>query len=246
MTAITEERFKRWLDESQQGDVVQIKTRFNWVKKVIAAVDETWVYFYDSKVKKSTLSQLMIKPVMMPLHLVVKEFNRLPVEQKIILRDALKLAGLGAFAGNGETIDDAFIRILKADKSASYKARQVAINLVKSGTVEKAMDMTIEARELYLKEKSLLESVEGEIERYFLAKGWIKKEIHPEQFWWVKNIKRDGIQYRDHVLHGIEAGTNQYIHVFGTYDADDKEINENPANYFSDFASVKEFIEGKK
>jgi len=37
---IIPEKFAQWLNESQPGDVVQIKTRFTWLKKVILAVDD--------------------------------------------------------------------------------------------------------------------------------------------------------------------------------------------------------------
>lgn len=243
---VTAAQFQKWVEESCAGDVVELKNRFTWIKKVILMVDDAWMYFHDGKMKKSSLKPDLIRPVMMPVHPVVKEFRRLPDEQKIVLREALNLAGLAAFAGTGETINDAFLRLVKSDKNANYKAKQVAFNLVAMDKVELALDMTIEAREMYKKDKALLDSVEKEISDYFRPKGWIKKEIHYQQEWWCKPVTKGNIKYCDYALHGIEKDTNRYIHVKGTYDLNDKEIADDVATYFESFAALKSFIEVKE
>lgn len=241
MTTTTPDKFTDWINESRPGDVVQIKTRFTWLKKVIVAVDEVWIHFHDAKIKKSSLKPETFRPVMQPTHPVVKEFLRLPHEQQLVMRDALKLAGLATFAGNGETIDEAFLRILKADKAANYKALQVATNLVNSSAVELAMDMTIEARDKYLKDKAMIDAIESEIARYFKPRGWIFEEINGSPFW-KKSVHRDGVIHCQFVLHGIEAATNDYIYVKADYDKiTDKEIIEE-THRFKEFKQLTQFI----
>jgi len=238
---ISSEKFTQWLNESRPGDVVQIKTRFTWLKKVILAVDDVWIYFHDKKMKKSTLKPDVIKPVMQPQHPVVKEFLRLQKEQQIIMRDALNMAAMASLGGTGETIDQAFIRILKRT-GGNYKAVQVATNLIDAEQVETALDMTIEARELYKKDKAMLDSIESEIERHFKPKGWICEEINNSPFW-KKSVHRDGVIHRQFVLHGIEAGTNDYIYVKADFDKlTDEQVGEEETHRFKEFKQLVDFL----
>lgn len=241
MTTTTPEKFTQWLNDSRPGDVVQIKTRFTWLKKVILAVDDVWLHFHDAKIKKSSLRPETIKPVMQPQHPVVKEFLRLPKEQQIIMREALNMAAMASFIGSGETIDQAFIRILKRT-GGNYKAVQVATNLIDSNQVETALDMTIEARALYKKDKAWLDSIESEIERYFKPKGWIKEDLNGSPFW-KKSIHKDGVISRDFVLHGIEAGTNDYVYVKADFDKlTDEQISGEQVWHFKAFNELVAFV----
>lgn len=260
---ISSEKFTQWLNESRPGDVVQIRTRFTWLKKVILAVDDVWLHFHDAKIKKSSLKPDVIKPVMQPQHPVVKEFLRLPKEQQIILRDALHTANIAfglssiATAIENETdyeklhdlrlekkkiISESFIRAIKKDNDVSYKAKQVAFNLVEADSVALAIDLTVEAKELYEKDKAMLDSIESEIERYFKPKGWILEEIKKVPFW-KKSVHRDGVIHRQFVLHGIEAGTNDYIYVKANFDKlTDEQVGEEETHRFKEFKQLVDFL----
>jgi len=174
---------------------------------------------------------------------IKRDVASLPHEKQLIIRDVCTDAGIISLSNN-KNINDVFFDLVTnhPEFKINEKFKRAVLSIYNRNNVELAMHLCNEAHQAYLKDKKHLDEIESELEKFFRSKGWVLKTINNSPFW-VKSIIKDSFIFKQHVLHGIEQVTNQYVYVFGDYDKleQDKEIREETLK-FDKFSDLKEVL----